>query len=157
MSRVRKKTIATVIACIILLLAIGLPVRGWYHDHRERLQREGMARYGYDGLIWDSPDQADPVTGNYCRTVFSAIARWHVNIWGEYWQEPPLRWEDIQILSPAPRELVHGLRGEIAKGDRVCGWSDSGAWVTIYRPTGEVMNCSTFDPEPPEICGGERY
>lgn len=96
-------------------------------------------------LGWFEHENESLRTGQLCQYVASPSPVVHWNWKGEMWQDPYLLWEDIQLLSPAPKELVHGKTGPLREGDVVCGWATYGTEATIYIPWGNVMACNTYE------------
>jgi len=145
----KRKSLLWATAAFVGLLLVGYAAADLYWGS---IGVKARNKYGPAPVLgWFKDEGASLRTGQYCQYVASPNPPVHWNWRGDMWQEPYLLWEDVQLLSPAPTELVHGKTGPVREGDIVCGWATHGTEATIYRPWGTVMTCNSYEPrlDPP--------
>lgn len=132
---------------LLALLAMAVLYLG-VRTYGEHIMTGAYREYGgAPALGWFLHEEQSEATGQLCRYVAGPNPPWHWNWLGETWQDPYILWEDVQLLSPAPEEIEHNRTGPVRAGDVVCGWARHGTEATIYRPTGQVMTCKSYEPE----------
>lgn len=81
---------------------------------------------------------ADETEQGWCERIEGASPPVHYNLWGEVWQDPHLKWEDVEIRGRGERILEHGRTGPVERGHIVCGFT-SGSWEWVYTPREEML------------------
>lgn len=137
------KRIVVIVIVAALVLAGGLCSWALYlrDTARERFGSAPLLGFEYD-------EEASLATSSTCERVASISPPYHWNLLGQMWQEDSIHWEDVQTLSPAPQEFEHGRTGVMKIGDVVCGWATTGWGASVYRPTGSVLSCRSYEDNP---------
>lgn len=133
---------------IIIVTALSIFTAAAIYDDvmRGKLQDEYGATPGIG--IWHS----SPYSGSYCHSVTSVGSPAHYDLFGNTWQEPPMKWEQVRLSAGYNGDVPIPHKGVIRIGDQICDLNERSPYIYVHLPTGKRMwteNWEKHRPLPP--------